>query len=158
MDGPAQRGEGIVGQPEPHIYFHRPLNELLGVCFQAGFVMDGIEEPAFGGGPVQGDAGLLELPRQLKPGDEAAVARDRVIAEIADHDGAQDRDHDMTRPPADFPQEHHGRHGITADSAPSRKISRGGARIPSFGEALRPGSGASAGAHAGEQEKQETGI
>ena len=47
MDGPAQRGEGIVGQPEPHIYLHRPLHELLGVCFQAGFVMDGIEEPAF---------------------------------------------------------------------------------------------------------------
>ena len=47
LDVPAQRGVGIVGQPEPHIYFHRPLHELLGACFQAGFVMDGIEEPAF---------------------------------------------------------------------------------------------------------------
>ena len=47
LDVPAQRGVGIVGQPEPHMYFHRPLHELLGVCFQAGFVMDGVEEPAF---------------------------------------------------------------------------------------------------------------
>ena len=47
LDVPPQRGVGIVGQPEPHIYFHRPLHELLSVCFQAGFVMDGIEEPAF---------------------------------------------------------------------------------------------------------------
>ncbi len=47
LDVPAQRGVGIAGQPEPHVYFHRPLHELLGVCFQAGFVMDGIEEPAF---------------------------------------------------------------------------------------------------------------
>ncbi len=47
LDVPAQRGEGIVGQPVPHVYFHRPLHELLGSCFEAGFVMDGIEEPAF---------------------------------------------------------------------------------------------------------------
>ncbi len=42
-----QRGVGIIGQPEPHYYFHRPLCELLNECFRAGFVMDGIEEPAF---------------------------------------------------------------------------------------------------------------
>ena len=41
---------GIVGQPEPHVYFHRPLHVLLGVCFEAGFVMDGIAEPAFPAG------------------------------------------------------------------------------------------------------------
>ena len=41
----AQKGIGIVGQPEPHYYFHRPLTALLGACFAAGFVMDGIEEP-----------------------------------------------------------------------------------------------------------------
>jgi len=43
----AQKGIGIVGQPEPHYYFHRPLTALLGTCFAAGFVMDGIEEPVF---------------------------------------------------------------------------------------------------------------
>jgi ubiquinone/menaquinone biosynthesis C-methylase UbiE len=42
-----QRGIGIIGQQEPHYYFHRPLQELLNECFRVGMVMDGIEEPAF---------------------------------------------------------------------------------------------------------------
>ncbi|MEX2245611.1 MAG: class I SAM-dependent methyltransferase [Dehalococcoidia bacterium] len=42
-----RRGTGIIGQPEPHYYFQRPLSELFGACFDAGFVLDGIEEPAF---------------------------------------------------------------------------------------------------------------
>jgi 2-polyprenyl-3-methyl-5-hydroxy-6-metoxy-1,4-benzoquinol methylase len=41
----ARRTEGIVGQPEPQYFFHRPLATLLRGCFEAGFVMDGIEEP-----------------------------------------------------------------------------------------------------------------
>jgi SAM-dependent methyltransferase len=43
----ARKGEGIVGQPEAQYYFHRPLRVLLGTAFGAGFVMNGIEEPAF---------------------------------------------------------------------------------------------------------------
>ena len=39
--------EGIIGQPERQWYFHRPLRELFNLCFAAGFVMDGIEEPGF---------------------------------------------------------------------------------------------------------------
>jgi 2-polyprenyl-3-methyl-5-hydroxy-6-metoxy-1,4-benzoquinol methylase len=39
-------GIGIVGQPQPHYYFHRPLSVLLSACFAAGFVLDGLEEPA----------------------------------------------------------------------------------------------------------------
>jgi SAM-dependent methyltransferase len=45
------KGLGIRGQPEPHYYFHRPLNALLGAAFEAGLVMDGIEEPAFPSDP-----------------------------------------------------------------------------------------------------------
>jgi len=41
------RAEGIVGQPEPQHYFHRPLSMLLNAGFREGFVADGIEEPAF---------------------------------------------------------------------------------------------------------------
>lgn len=41
-----KKGIGIIGQPEAHYYFHRPLHILLGTCFRAGLVMDGIEEPA----------------------------------------------------------------------------------------------------------------
>jgi len=40
-------GLGIVGQPVPQYYFHRPLSVLLNTCFEAGFVLDGFEERAF---------------------------------------------------------------------------------------------------------------
>ena len=49
----ARKGEGIVGQPEAQYYFHRPLRVLLGAAFEAGFVMNGVEEPAF---PPEGAA------------------------------------------------------------------------------------------------------
>jgi 2-polyprenyl-3-methyl-5-hydroxy-6-metoxy-1,4-benzoquinol methylase len=41
------RGRGIVGQPEPHYSFDRPLSALFGACFAAGFILDGLEEPTF---------------------------------------------------------------------------------------------------------------
>ena len=40
------KGTGMPGELQPHWYFHRPLHELFGACFQAGFVLDGLEEPA----------------------------------------------------------------------------------------------------------------
>ncbi|MEO7001126.1 MAG: class I SAM-dependent methyltransferase [Ktedonobacterales bacterium] len=43
----AQRGGGMPGEPNPHNYFHRPLQDILGSCFREGFVLDGLEEPAF---------------------------------------------------------------------------------------------------------------
>ena len=43
---PAGKGTGMPGEPEPHWYFHRPLHELFGAFFQAGFVLDALEEPA----------------------------------------------------------------------------------------------------------------
>jgi SAM-dependent methyltransferase len=44
---PTGKGTGMPGEPVSHWYFHRPLHELFGVFFQAGFVLDGLEEPAF---------------------------------------------------------------------------------------------------------------
>ena len=44
-----QRAAGIIGQPQPHYYFHRNLQTLTAACFRAGFVVDGLEEPAFDG-------------------------------------------------------------------------------------------------------------
>ncbi len=41
------KGLGVIGQPVPQFYFHRPLNALLNSCFQAGFVLDALEEPVF---------------------------------------------------------------------------------------------------------------
>ena len=41
------KGIGIIGQPAPQYYFHRPLNGLFCACFRAGFVLDALEEPTF---------------------------------------------------------------------------------------------------------------
>jgi SAM-dependent methyltransferase len=43
----AVKGIGIRGQPVSQYYFHRPFHVLLDVGFRAGFVLDGLEEPAF---------------------------------------------------------------------------------------------------------------
>lgn len=43
----AKKTEGIIGQPEPQYYFHRPIQSLFQASFDAGFVVDGIEEPGF---------------------------------------------------------------------------------------------------------------
>ena len=57
IDPVTRKGLGVIGQPEPHYYFHRPLSLLLGRCFQAGLVVDGLEEPVFAG-EVEGDRPL----------------------------------------------------------------------------------------------------
>ena len=41
------RGLAMLGQPVPQYYFHRPLCVLLGTCFEAGLVVDALEEPVF---------------------------------------------------------------------------------------------------------------
>jgi 2-polyprenyl-3-methyl-5-hydroxy-6-metoxy-1,4-benzoquinol methylase len=43
----ARKTEGIVGQPEPQFLFHRPISRLFQEGFNAGFVVDGFEEPGF---------------------------------------------------------------------------------------------------------------
>jgi hypothetical protein len=52
----ARKTEGIVGQPEPQWFFHRPLSVLLGSGFAAGFCVDGLEEPRLP--PGDGKPGL----------------------------------------------------------------------------------------------------
>ncbi|MCY3834151.1 MAG: class I SAM-dependent methyltransferase [Chloroflexi bacterium] len=44
---PPVKGAGAPGEPAPHYYYHRPLGELLGAAFAAGFVLDALLEPAF---------------------------------------------------------------------------------------------------------------
>ena len=39
--------EGIIEQPEPQFYFHRSIQDLFRSSFDAGFVVDGLEEPGF---------------------------------------------------------------------------------------------------------------
>lgn len=42
-----QKGVGMPDEPTPHYYFDRSLHILFNACFQAGLVLDGLEEPAF---------------------------------------------------------------------------------------------------------------
>lgn len=48
LDVPPTKAAGAPGEPAPHYYYHRPLQELLGEAFAAGLVLDGLEEPSFG--------------------------------------------------------------------------------------------------------------
>jgi 2-polyprenyl-3-methyl-5-hydroxy-6-metoxy-1,4-benzoquinol methylase len=43
----ADRGLGIVGQAEPHYYFHRPISAYVKTACAAGMMLDGCEEPSF---------------------------------------------------------------------------------------------------------------
>jgi len=49
----ARKTEAIIGQPEPQWFFHRPLSVLLQAGFDAGFLVDGIEEPRLGEGDAR---------------------------------------------------------------------------------------------------------
>ena len=64
-------GAAIRGQPRAQLIFHRPLEVLLGVGFAAGFVVDGLEEPAFpadhpaGRHPLSWGGNFSEIPPVL---------------------------------------------------------------------------------------------
>ena len=44
----AYMGEAIAGQPVKQCYYHRSLQDLLGLCFRSGFVVDGLYEACYG--------------------------------------------------------------------------------------------------------------
>lgn len=53
-------GFALARQPVPQLYYHRPLSLLFDMCFAAGFVVDGFEEPVFDG--ETGKSELGEIP------------------------------------------------------------------------------------------------
>jgi SAM-dependent methyltransferase len=65
------RGAALRRQPVPHVYFHRPLQVVLGAGFSAGFVVDALEERAFppdhplGKHPLSWGARFSEIPPVL---------------------------------------------------------------------------------------------
>jgi 2-polyprenyl-3-methyl-5-hydroxy-6-metoxy-1,4-benzoquinol methylase len=71
MTSTIARGAAIIGQPKPQVYFHRPLQVVLGAAFDAGFVLDGLEERAFppehpqGSNPLTWGGNLSEIPPVL---------------------------------------------------------------------------------------------
>ena len=73
------KGVAMVGQPVAQYYFHRPLAVLFGVCFRAGFVLDGIEEPAF---PAPIDPGRPLAWSQFQGIPPVLVARMRLLRRL----------------------------------------------------------------------------
>lgn len=71
----ADRGVGIVGQPTPHHLFHRPISLLLKAGFQAGFVLDALEEPTDKSGQKETDWSSWANYRETPP---ALVVRLRL--------------------------------------------------------------------------------
>lgn len=58
MTSVAQHGLALRDQPRPHLYFDRPLHELLGPGLEVGLVIDGLEERTF---PADHPPGSREL-------------------------------------------------------------------------------------------------
>jgi hypothetical protein len=75
-----QKGIGILGQPQPHYYFHRPLRTLLGACFAAGMVLDGLEEPAFETPSADLARALHAARREVRIGGVPGALRSRGAA------------------------------------------------------------------------------
>ena len=81
---PATLGAGMPEEIEPHYYFHRSLGVLLGKCFAAGLVLDGLKEPAFsaegGAGYPLSWASYTDIPpvlvARLRPAGPARPAVD----------------------------------------------------------------------------------
>jgi 2-polyprenyl-3-methyl-5-hydroxy-6-metoxy-1,4-benzoquinol methylase len=69
--------EGIAMRDQPAVqpYFHRSLEELFAICFEGGFVLDGLEEPTF---PLDEDirSSWFEWGVELPP---VLVARFRLL-------------------------------------------------------------------------------
>ena len=69
------KGTGVQGEPAAHWYFHRPLSMIFGACFEAGFVLDGVEEPVFQSSDRGNSPGSWSNYREIPP---ALVARMRL--------------------------------------------------------------------------------
>lgn len=54
LEESASWGVAISGQPEPQPYFHRPISALLRPAFEAGLVLDALEEPSFAAAEAEG--------------------------------------------------------------------------------------------------------
>lgn len=72
----ARKTEGIVGQPEPQWFFHRPISALFRCGFDAGFVVDGIEEPGFAAATPKPGVRWTDMP-DVPP---IMVVRMKVVA------------------------------------------------------------------------------
>ena len=76
------QGLGIIGQPAPQYYFHRPLNVLFNECFRAGFALDALEEPTFSADAKPNRPFSWENYHEIPP---VLIARLRLLAAEGTH-------------------------------------------------------------------------
>jgi ubiquinone/menaquinone biosynthesis C-methylase UbiE len=77
LDVPPYKTGGAGDDPAPHYYYHRPLHQLLGEAFAAGFVLDALEEPAFR--PEDADPARLLGWKNFRQFPPVMVARLRAV-------------------------------------------------------------------------------
>jgi SAM-dependent methyltransferase len=77
MSAPPAKAPAMAGDPSPHYEFNRPLSVLLAPAFAAGFVLDALEEPAFGDDATPGRPLGWSNFRTIPP---VLVARLRIAA------------------------------------------------------------------------------
>lgn len=71
LQSTVRRGWALHDQPNPHPFYHRPLQELFGAGFAAGLLLDGLEESSFPANhpprrdPLSWGANLCEIPPVL---------------------------------------------------------------------------------------------
>jgi hypothetical protein len=71
-------GVGMIGQPNPQYYFHRPMSAILRYFFENGFVLDACEEPSFK--CVQNTSSIFEnVFNHIPP---ALVCRLRLLGQV----------------------------------------------------------------------------
>jgi len=73
------KGVAMRGQPAAQYYFDRPISVLFNMCFRAGFVLDGLEEPTFAVAAASGRPTWSNIT-QIPP---ALVARMRPVPRSA---------------------------------------------------------------------------
>jgi 2-polyprenyl-3-methyl-5-hydroxy-6-metoxy-1,4-benzoquinol methylase len=75
------RALAMRGQPRPQLIFHRPMQVLFGGAFDAGFVLDGLEERAFPAGHLVAGQDPLSWSGRFSEIPPVLVARLRLLGE-----------------------------------------------------------------------------
>lgn len=70
-------GDAIPGQPVPHNYHHRSLQDIMGACFKTGFIVNGLMETGFPGKEIP-DGGRWRSAHGAM-GPDHAVRRQRLL-------------------------------------------------------------------------------
>jgi len=72
------QGLALRSQPQPQLYFHRPIKDYMNIAFQNGFVLDGFEERPFP--PEQPQTATLGWGGKFSEIPPVLIARMRLVS------------------------------------------------------------------------------